>query len=206
MAKAKTNGKHESILEAAIRVFANQGYFQSTISQIAREAGVADGTIYLYYKNKEDILATFVRQQSARFFDAFAKLEDRQKNALEKMQLLVRLHFEVSQTDRHKALVYQVEMRRSPRLMKQEIKEALKMYHDLVGSIVEEGQQQGSIRHDLQLGLVKRMIFASVDEVITTWVVSGGKYDLVKLAEPLVDMFFRGIGVAGAQTGQDQVL
>ncbi len=193
VAKSKANGKHETILAAAVRVFAEEGYFRSTVSQIAREAGVADGTIYLYFQNKEDILATFVRQHSLQFFEAFSERVKEAKTAVEKLRLLVNLHFTVAQRDRWKALVYQVEMRRSSRLMRKEIKDALKAYHDVVGQIVEEGQQEGSIRHDVQLGLVKRMIFASVDEVITTWVLAGGKYDLAALADPLVDLFLKGI-------------
>lgn len=190
---SKNNGKYDQIMGAAVRVFAEQGYFQSTIAQIAREAGVADGTIYLYFKNKEDILARFVNQQSTRFFDTFKEKMTLEKTAVDKLKALVRLHFEVSQQDRHTALVYQVEMRRSVRLMKEDIKDVLRMYHDVVGSILEEGQQQGAVRHDLQTGLVKRMIFASVDEVITSWVLAGGKYDLVPLADPLVDLFLKGI-------------
>lgn len=192
-AKPKNNGKYDKIMAAAVRVFAEQGYFQSTIAQIAREAGVADGTIYLYFKNKEDILAKFVNQHSKKFFDAFTDQMAKEDNALDKLKALIRLHFQVSQEDRHVALVYQIEMRRSVRLMQEDIKNALRVYHDLVGRIVEEGQQQGTIRHDVQIGLVKRLIFASVDEVITSWVLSGGKYDLVPLAGPLVELFLCGI-------------
>lgn len=193
VAKNKTNGKYDTILTAAVRVFAEEGYFRSTVSQIAREAGVADGTIYLYFQNKEDILATFVRLHSLEFFEAFHARVKECRSAVEKLRLLVSLHFAMAQKDRHKALVYQVEMRRSSRLMRKEIKDSLKAYHDEVGQIVEEGQQEGSFRHDVQLGLVKRMIFASVDEVVTTWVLAGGKYELQALADPLVDLFLKGI-------------
>ncbi|MBW1989648.1 MAG: TetR/AcrR family transcriptional regulator [Deltaproteobacteria bacterium] len=189
----KQNGKYERILDAAVRVFSRKGYFGSTVSQIAGEAGVADGTIYLYFKNKEDILASFVRRHSQEFFDRVKDEIGGQPTAVDKLRTLVRLHFEASSRDRHRALVYQVEMRRSSRLMKAEIREALKMYLDLVGSILEEGQQEGTIRLDLYVGLAKRMIFASVDEVITSWVISGGKYDLPALADPLVDLFLNGI-------------
>ncbi|MFP4475096.1 MAG: TetR/AcrR family transcriptional regulator [Desulfatibacillaceae bacterium] len=191
--KNRNNGKHELILDAAVRVFAERGYHQTTISQIARQAGVADGTIYLYFKNKEDILATFVRQRSEHFFECFKQEVDKQKNAVDKLHKLVRLHFREAEVDMHKAFVYQVEMRTNRRLMRGEIMEALKMYLDTVGTILEEGQQEGSVRHDLYIGLAKRMIFASVDEVITTWVRSGGKYDLIPLAEPLVDMILSGL-------------
>ncbi len=187
------NGKFEQILAAGVKVFAEQGYSGSTVSAIAREAGVADGTIYLYFKNKEDILAQFVRGQSQKFFDAFRERMPGEKSAVDRLKLLVRLHFEVSQEDMHAALVYQVEMRRSTRLMKEDIRDALKSYHEIVGAILEEGQQEGTVRQDIHVGLIKRVIFASVDEAITTWVMARGKYGLVPLAEPLVEFFLQGI-------------
>lgn len=191
--------KFEQILEAGVRVFAEQGYHGSTVSAIAREAGVADGTIYLYFKNKEDILARFVRSQSQRFFETFRDKMPEKGSAVDRLKLLVKLHFEVSQENMHKALVYQVEMRRSTSLMKGDIREALKTYHEIVGAILEEGQQEGAIRQDIYVGMIKRVIFASVDEAITTWVMSGGKYDLVPLAEPLVDFFLNGISTKSAR-------
>jgi TetR/AcrR family fatty acid metabolism transcriptional regulator len=70
------------------------------------------------------------------------------------------------------------------------------MYQDLVSEIVEVGQQEGGIRKDLYVGLVKRFILGGVDEVINTWLHSESDYDLVSMADPLVELFIRGIGTA----------
>ena len=92
------------------------------------------------------------------------------------------------------AIVYQTETRRKYRVVESEIKTMSKLYFDLVAEIIEKGQQDGSIRKELYLGIVKRFILGSVDEVINTWLHSDGKYDLVSMADPLVDLFIRGIG------------
>jgi len=192
--KSKLNDKYHRILEAAVKVFAEQGFFQSTISQIAKEAGVADGTIYLYFKNKEDILIQFFSYKTKQVFDRFREEVDKADNTIDKLRNLIRRHLEEFQRDRNMAVVYQAETHQSIRLVEDQIKEMSKMYLDIVSEIIEQGQEDGCIRKDLYIGLVKRFILGAVDEVINTWLHSKGKYDLVSMTDPLVELFMRGIG------------
>lgn len=192
----KGNDKYQRILEAAVKVFAEQGFYQSTISQIAREAGVADGTIYLYFKNKDDILVQFFTYKTKLVFDRFREEVDKADNCFEKLRNLVRRHLEEFQNDRNMAVLYQAETHQNSRLVEEQIKEMSKLYLDIVSEIVEQGQEEGRIRKDVYVSLVKRFILGGVDEVINTWLHSGGKYDLVSMADPLVDLFIRGIGNA----------
>jgi TetR/AcrR family fatty acid metabolism transcriptional regulator len=194
--KAKGNDKYHRILEAAVKVFAEQGFYQSTISQIAREAGVADGTIYLYFKNKDDILVQFFTYKTKLVFDRFREEVDKADNCFDKLRNLIRRHLEEFQNDRNMAVLYQAETHQNSRLVEEQIKEMSKLYLDIVSEIVEQGQEEGGIRKDIYVGLVKRFILGGVDEVINTWLHSGGKYDLVSMADPLVDLFIRGIGNA----------
>ncbi len=192
--KSKTNGKYHQILDAAIKVFAQQGFHQATISQIAREAGVADGTIYLYFKNKEDIMVNFFGYKTKQVFGRFREEVDKADNARDKLRLLIKRHLEEFQRDRNMAVLYQTETRRFSRMCEEQIREMSKMYLDLVSEIVESGQDEGLMRKDLYMGLVKRFIIGAIDEVINTWLHSGGSYDLVSMADPLVDLFIRGVG------------
>ncbi len=190
----KKNNKYKRILESAVRVFAKYGFYQSTISQIAKEAGVADGTIYLYFKNKDDILVQSFSYKIKQVFERFKKEVERGQTAKDKLINLIRHHLKVFQGDRDMAVIYQTETHQSKRLAEDQIKEMSKMYLDIISEIVEQGQQEGSIRKDLYMGLVKRIIIGSVDEVINTWLHSDGKYDLVSMADPLVELFIQGIG------------
>ncbi len=192
--KSKSNGKYHQILEAAIKVFAEQGFHQATISQIAKEAGVADGTIYLYFKNKEDIMVNFFGYKTKEVFGRFREEVDKADNARDKLRLLIKRHLEEFQRDRSMAILYQTETRRFSRMCEEQIREMSKMYLDLVSEIVESGQDEGLMRKDLYMGLVKRFIIGAIDEVINTWLHSGGSYDLVSMADPLVDLFIRGVG------------
>lgn len=198
MNQPKKSEKYEQILEAAIRVFARQGYYNSTISQVAREAGVGDGTIYLYFKNKDDILDNFFSYKTTQIFSQFKDEVDRYDNALDKLERLVACHLHEFEQNRDLAVVYEVETRMRRHLSDEKIKEMSRMYFDLVAQIVEQGQYEGTIRHNIPIHLVKQYLIGAVDEVITTWLYSSREYQLASMAEPLVDLFINGIGTAHA--------
>jgi len=189
-------------LNAAIEVFAEQGFYHSTISQIAKKAGVADGTIYLYFKNKDDILVQFFSYKTKSVFDRFREAVGKADNANDKLRSLVRRHLEEFQGDRNAAVVYQAETHQINRLTEEQIKEMSGMYADIVSEIVEQGQQEGSIRKNLYLGLVKRFILGAVDETINTWLHASRDYDLVSMADPLIELFFHGIGIDESAVNQ----
>ena len=155
---------------------------------------MADGTIYLYFKNKDDILVQFFNFRAKQVFESFREEVDRAETSSDKLRNLVRRHLAEFQRDRDGAVVYQVETHQSSRLAEAQIKEMSKMYRDLISEIIEQGQQEGTIRKDLYVGLVKRFIIGGVDEVINTWLHSDGEYDLVSMADPLVELFMKGVG------------
>ena len=191
--RAEKNNKYHQILEAAVKVFARQGFHQSTVAQIAKEAGVADGTIYLYFKNKDDILVQFFSVRTKQVFESFREAVDAAETSADKLRNLVRRHLAEFQRDKDGAVVYQVETHQNSRLAEDQIREMSKMYRDLISEIIEQGQQEGAIRKDLYLGLVKRFIIGAVDEVINTWLHTEEDYDLVSMADPLVELFIKGI-------------
>jgi TetR/AcrR family fatty acid metabolism transcriptional regulator len=193
--KRKNSDKYHRILDAAIKVFADQGFHQSTVSQVAREAKVADGTIYLYFKNKDDILVQFYQYKTKQIFERFREEVEKADSALEKLKRLIRCHLTEFQKDRNMAIVYQAETHQNRRIGSELLREMSKMYRDIISEVVELGQEEGSIRRDLYMGLVKRFVNGAVDEVINSWIHSGGKYDLKTMADPLVDLFIKGIGV-----------
>jgi TetR/AcrR family fatty acid metabolism transcriptional regulator len=192
--RLKAPDKHQRILDAAVKVFASKGFFQARVSEIAREAKVADGTVYLYFKSKDDILISIfevkMREAIARFREAALMEADARSSLL----CLIRMHLAEFQSNPHLAAVFQVELRQSQRFMREYAKSELKEYLDLIGEIVRQGQREGVFRPDIPVGLVKRLVFGTIDEVVSTWVMSGMKQDLGGLVLPLVDLFMRGIG------------
>ncbi|MFH1156766.1 MAG: TetR/AcrR family transcriptional regulator [Pseudomonadota bacterium] len=191
--KARSD-KYFSMLSAAGEVFARLGFFKSTISQIAAEAGVADGTIYLYFKNKDDILYQFISVKTELVFEKMRKAVEGPEDAETKLRRLIRCHLTEFQNDRNTAVIFQSEVRYR-RDIEPQIKDISKMYLDLLTEIIEQGQIEGTIRQDLFMGLVKRFILGAVEGVINTWVAAEGKYDLSAMADPLVDLYMGGIRV-----------
>lgn len=204
--RIKTPDKHQRILDAATRVFAQRGFFQSKVSEIAREAGVADGTIYLYFKNKDDLLISIfeVKMQEviSRFREAIVDVDD----ARSRLKCLIRMHLAEFQAHPDLAAVFQVELRQSSRFMREYKKGELKQYLDLIGEIVEQGQREGLFRPDIPMGLTKRLIFGTLDEVVSTWLLSGKRYDLESFAEPMVELFMRGIRQENILSSQERTL
>jgi len=192
--QTRKSNKYQQILEAAIKIFARQGYFNATISQIAKEAGVADGTIYLYFQGKEDILNHFFWYKTGHIFERFQKEVNKADNSLDKLRTLIYRHLLEFESDRDMAVVYQVETRLRRRLSDQRVKEMSNMYFDLLAKIIRQGQNEGMIRNDLPITLVKQTIIGAVDEVITTWLYSSRQYELLSMADPLVDILIKGIG------------
>src|SRR5437867_2347128 len=108
--------KPQQIIDAAVRVFARKGYFNSRVSDIAREAGIAAGTIYLYFKTKEDILVTVFREKMAEFVSALWRAIAEEPDAVAKVRRLISLHFEILEQQPEMAGVVQVELRQGPTL------------------------------------------------------------------------------------------
>ncbi|MBW1980250.1 MAG: TetR/AcrR family transcriptional regulator [Deltaproteobacteria bacterium] len=194
----QANDKRQLILEAAIRAFARAGYHQSRMADVAREAGVATGTIYLYFKSKEELLISIFAERVQLFISEFGRELQQGANAEIKLRKLIELHLTAMQQYPELAAVLQLELRQSRHFMSAYPKVDLKPYFDLIGEIIEEGQQQGLFRQDLYLGVVKRALFGALDETVTSWLLAGSSFDLVRMAMPLADLFINGLAEPSA--------
>ncbi len=196
--KEKSNGKYAAILRAAIKVFARSGFFNSKVADVAHEAGVADGTVYLYFKNKDDILASIFNNEMdealSRGRAALARIDD----PVEKLKRVVRAHLERFSNDRDLAVVFQVELRGSTKFMEQFSATRVTDYLELIRGVIEEGQQRGVFRRGLNNTIAAKILFGAVDEMVTNWVLSRKRYSLLSTLDSVVDVFFNGIGCAKA--------
>ncbi|MHB8156392.1 MAG: TetR/AcrR family transcriptional regulator, partial [Desulfocucumaceae bacterium] len=182
MAK-RTGEKFEIIIEAAVRIIADNGYHGSQVSKIAREAGVAEGTIYLYFENKEDILISIFRKKLGEFI-ALAPLKlNNIQNSFEQLANLIYLHFYRLQNNPKLAHVLQIELRQSDKSIRKGIAEVIREYYKIIEHIVQEGIRNGYFRQDLDPKIARKVIFGSMDEVATCWVLSSHDYNLLNLAD-----------------------
>ena len=185
--------KRAAIIRAAIRVFAHNGYFNSKVADIAREAGVADGTVYLYFKSKEEILhSIFDRSVDEAVADARKQL-DAISDPREKLREIARLHLERLGADRDLAVVFQVELRGSTKFMEEFSAAGFAEYLALIRSAFEEGQRAGVFRADLNAKIVAKILFGALDEMATNWILSPRRYKLAPMADQVLDIFLNGV-------------
>ena len=189
----KGDDKRERIVNAAITAFAQNGYHQATMAAVAREAGVAAGTIYLYFKSKDDLLISIFEEKVQGFIDKFHRQLAQEESAEIKLRKLVELHLFEMQNRPDLATVFQLELRQSHHFMSAYPKADLKSYFDLIGEIIAEGQRQGVFRKDLYLSAIKRAFFGAMDETVTSWLLAGRDYDLTQMGASLTDLFIRGL-------------
>jgi TetR/AcrR family transcriptional regulator, fatty acid metabolism regulator protein len=185
--------KRGAILRAAIRVFANNGYFNSKVADIAREAGVADGTVYLYFKSKEEILhSVFDRSMEEAIAEGRKQLESI-TDPREKLRRIALLHLERLGSDRDLAVVFQVELRGSTKFMEEFSAAGFAEYLGLIRTTIEEGQRAGVFRAELNAKVTAKVLFGALDEMATNWILSQRRYKLAPMVDIVLDIFFNGV-------------
>ena len=192
-ARNGTANKREAILRAATRVFARNGYFSSKVADIAREADVADGTVYLYFKSKEEILHSIFDQNMDEAIAACRQLIENLSDPREKLRRIAALHLERLGADRDLAVVFQVELRGSTKFMQEFSAAGFAEYLNLLCKIFEEGQRAGTFRKDLNAKVVSKILFGALDEMATNWIISKRSYQLEPMAEIVMDVFLSGV-------------
>lgn len=193
----KDKPKYRQIIDAAVIVIAENGYHQAQVSKIAKQAGVADGTIYLYFKNKEDILISLFQEKMGNFVEKIEQKIAGFETAAEKLIVMVETHFSMLTQDRHLGIVTQLELRQSNKELRLKINDVLKGYLKVIDNILIEGKEKGEFAEDLDVRLARQMIFGTMDETITTWVMNDQKYDLTTLAKSVSQLLLNGCAKHG---------
>ncbi len=184
--------KRDAILRAAIDVFAERGFFNAQVADVARAAGVAAGTVYLYFKGKDDLLVSIfersMREGLANGRAAVADLDDPR----ERLSRLARAHLARLGHDRNLAIVFQVELRQSTKFMERFSATLLRDYLGLIREAIADGQRAGLFRADVKATAMAKMLFGALDEMATNWILSRRRYALEADADTVVDLFVNG--------------
>ncbi|HVG32649.1 MAG TPA: TetR/AcrR family transcriptional regulator [Pyrinomonadaceae bacterium] len=192
-ARSPVADKREAILRAATRVFASNGYFNSKVADIASEAGIADGTVYLYFKSKEEILHSIFDRSVEEAISEGRKQIESINDPREKLRRIAHLHLERLGADRDLAIVFQVELRSSTKFMEEFSAAGFAEYLGLIRAAVEEGQRAGVFRQELNAKVVAKILFGALDEMATNWILSQRRYKLAPMADHVLDIFLNGV-------------
>lgn len=171
----RNSDKYNRIIDAAVKVFARKGFYNAKVSEIAKEAKVADGTIYLYFQNKDDILISLFEVEMEKILSRMRQELAQSDDPVKKMERFAEVHLELVEGNPEQAEVIQVETRQSSKFMKEYKNEKFMEYLEIISDIVREGQSKGVFREDILPRLVTRAFFGALDEVARYFVLSTKK-------------------------------
>ena len=190
-------GKRERILDAAIKVFAAEGFYNAKVSQIAHQAGVADGTIYLYFKSKVDLLINLFEDRMERVNANLREAIDTESTAEARLKRIVKLHLELVEQNRDMAEVISVELRQSSKFIREYSNPKFAEFLRTIAGAVVEGQRTGELRTGIDPYVFARALFGALDEIALAWLVkhpgSKASIELPRAAEQLGDLFIDGL-------------
>ena len=191
---SRSAAKRERILDAAVKVFAQEGFYNAKVAQIAHAAGVADGTIYLYFKSKDDLLISLFEDRMERVNETLRAALAGSDSALEQLRAVVRLHLQLVAENRHMAEVICVELRQSSKFVKEYANPKFGEFLRLIAGAIAAGQKKGEIRRDVDPPIIARALFGMLDEIALAWLVKGrDKIDLDRATEQLANLFTDGL-------------
>ena len=184
--------KRERILAAAERVFAEKGFYQAKVSDIAAQAGVADGTIYLYFKSKDDLLISLFEAQMERVNSELTAATRDAPDAPEKLRRFLRAWANLVATNRHATEVITVELRQSAKFMKEYENPRFGEFLKLLAGVIDEGQRQGTFRADVPAPIAARALFGALDELALWWC-AAEKFEIAKVADWIGALVLEGL-------------
>ncbi|MCP3887341.1 MAG: TetR/AcrR family transcriptional regulator [Desulfobulbaceae bacterium] len=190
----KAENKHSKIISAATKVFAKKGFFTARISDIAKEAKVADGTIYLYFNNKYDILLSVFEEEVGKIVDKTEKLISKEDDPVEMLKIYAIQHLTSMKKNKNLAEVIQIELRQTNKIIRTYRDNKFSEYVGIIAKIIKLGQQTDSFRSDLNPDIVKRIFFGALDEVSRVWNSSlETHYSVEEVSEQVLSVFLTGI-------------
>lgn len=191
--KAVVADKREAILSAATKVFAGRGFFNAKVADIAAEAGIADGTVYLYFKSKDDVLHSIFDRAMAEFIAEGRRELAEIAEPAAKIKRIAELHLEKLGADRDLAVVFQVELRGSTKHMQEFSAAGFGEYLEIIRATIDDGQRRGDFRSDVKSVIAAKILYGALDEMVTNWVISNKPYPLAPMADEVLKIFFDGI-------------
>ncbi len=185
--------KKQRIQEAAIKVLAREGYYKATVAQIAKEAGVADGTLYLYFDNKDDLLLQIFDDITERFIQEGLVILQSVESPIDRLKAIAELHLKNLGANHDLACIFQIELRHNARHMRLFSETKLRKYFSVIERVIRDAQRLGQIRQEIDPWTTTKILFGALDEMATNWVLRKKDYELVEMAAPTLDVLLHGM-------------
>ena len=190
----KTADKHNKIIRAATKVFAKKGFFNARISDVAKEAKVADGTIYLYFNNKYDILLSVFEQKIGKLIEQVTEQLEKEDDPRRMLEIFIVNHLREMKKNKNLAEVIQIELRQTNKVIKDYRNNKFSEYLNIISSIIRQGQDKKVFREDILPGIAKRAIFGALDEIARIWNINiDSDYQIDETESQVIKIFLVGV-------------
>jgi TetR/AcrR family transcriptional regulator, fatty acid metabolism regulator protein len=194
--------KRDALIRAAIDTFAARGFFNAQVADVARAAGVAAGTVYLYFRSKDDLLISIFERTMTEAIAEGRRGIEALPDARARLHGIARLHLDRLGRDRALAVVFQIELRQSTKFMERFSATQLREYLGIIRDVIADGQAKRLFRKDVNPTFAAKLFFGMLDEMATNWILSRRKYSLATEADPLADLFIRGVSATHGAKGR----
>ena len=194
--QAGSEEKRRLILDAAVRVFARDGYHTSRVGDIAEEAGVAHGLLYHYFSSKEEVLATLFRENWGELLGRLARVEQSDEPADEQLRGIAKILLRTWRNDPDLVRVMVREVARSSHL--QEQVDEIRAGFATIQRVIERGQSEGVFRADLDPRLASWIFYGGLEEILTGWVLGqlpDGDEEVARAERTIIDVVCGGLTV-----------
>ena len=189
--------RRESIIRAAIEVFSNKEFKAASISEIAQKAGVANGTIYQYFKSKEDLFFSIPIEKTNEFQSQLELHLEGISGAFNKIRKFVWYFLFFFKTNPGYGRILMLDMRVRKSFVKTETYGFLKQSVSQVMNILIEGQNDGVIRQDTDIYILRHLILGTVEHMVSRWLLKGEKYDLLEHHQEVSRILIDGLRIGG---------
>lgn len=190
----KVNRK-KAILESALKCFAEKGFELATIDDICVKSGMSKGSIYNYFKTKDDIYIQLMNEQTKANFDYFKENFLTISNATEKLQFLFKTYREVSLTEDFKNLMlvhgeFWLSSSRKKEIRSIMLERYQNVYKSFVIEILEEGKDSGDFAQDIDPSVISTLFWTIIDGICLDYAVIGNEYPYCEVFRKTEDMIF----------------
>lgn len=184
----KKDEKKIRIIDAATTLFAEKGFNDTSMLEIAKKADVAEGTVYEYFKNKEELLISIPGEKLGELYDAISgnSLESRIRDILSKM-------FKFYNTEKNFSTVLVMMLRANPKFHRSKSYRIHENMFETIKNIIVQGQAENIFKKDLDLDICRNMLFGTVDHILIPWIMFNREYDLEKIGQDVSTLFINAI-------------
>lgn len=185
--------KKQLILRVATEIFAEKGFNEATIVEIARRANIAEGSIYDYFKNKEDLLFSIPEERMEHFLSGLQEHLEGIQGAPAKLRKLIWYHLNFYEKNKDYVLILLQNIHLNPRFYATRAYHLIREFSKLVAQIIEEGKREGSLKENLDSRLVRDALLGAIEHITIRGSILGRFPNLSTMAEPLYEIFINGI-------------